>query len=80
MAGLKRFKADLDLLASNCRQFWEPELEYANLQLLANAEGEVWTAVNIREFLDHADQFQQHVDEKFNAGQNRVLSALNGHY
>ena len=71
LEGLARFKSDLDLLASNCRQFWGPELEHRTSHPELE-EHSVWKMDDIRKFLSHADQFQAQVDEKYAAGLNQV--------
>ena len=71
--GLTQFKNDLDLLASNCKQFWGKELALLEQdgapsdeeQFLRDIEG-------INELLEHADAFQTVLERKYKLQSDRI--------
>ncbi|KAK9797773.1 hypothetical protein WJX73_010299 [Symbiochloris irregularis] len=75
LEGVERFKADLDLLASNCRQFWGPEVEF--LSSHPELQAESIPLEDMQEFLAHAAEFQTLVDEKYAAGVSQVKHHAN---
>ena len=62
--GLSEYKQDLDLISSNCKQYWSPELEATGSQ----------DACFVTGLLESAAEFQKQVDQVFTSWHRKVTS------
>ena len=76
MEGLMDFKADLDLVAANCKQFFRKELEHQE----DSGVKHVYEEDQIREWLQHADAFQEQVDAQFMKEKKAVEATSVGYF